>query len=267
MIRTLLARFICLSTTWRVPDTDLTQTDVSAYSVIPSLETFASPMLIDFGRGISLDPSTMMLLPISTLPWQSLTILLGVIMLSVIGLLLYKIYHLTDKTHHLEQALAERNQEIHESQQDLAIANLSIPAGPIAQQAAYSFDIPPREEMPQPMADLHPQSEFLDRMIEVIEENMGEESLKIELFTRELGVSRTILYERVKAITGESVSAFVKDYRLKFAAQLLKQGNFMTSEVAYQVGFNDPKYFSKCFKKKYGQTPREYIKGITAHAN
>lgn len=105
-----------------------------------------------------------------------------------------------------------------------------------------------------------PEEKFLDRLISVIEENIEETELKIELLAREVGMSHSVIYKKVKALTGQSVVEFVRDIKLKRAMQLLKQNKISISEVCYKVGFSDRRYFSESFKKKFGITPSEYAK-------
>ena len=71
-------------------------------------------------------------------------------------------------------------------------------------------------------------------------------------------MSQPVLYKKLKAVTSMSVNDFVKSLRLKRAAQLLQQKQLAVYEIAYSVGYNDSKYFSKEFKKMYGKTPSEY---------
>jgi AraC-like DNA-binding protein len=68
------------------------------------------------------------------------------------------------------------------------------------------------------------------------------------------------LHRKLKALTGLSASEFILSQRLKLATQLLKESDINISQVGYSVGFNDPAYFSKCFKKIYHCTPSEYAK-------
>ncbi len=108
------------------------------------------------------------------------------------------------------------------------------------------------------LTDSH--KDFLRKVIKVLEDNITNTEVNIDLFSKELGVSRTLLYERVKKATGESLGAFIKKNRLNYAAKLLLENHLNTSELAYEVGFADPKYFSKCFRKQFGQTPKEFLK-------
>ena len=68
------------------------------------------------------------------------------------------------------------------------------------------------------------------------------------------------LYRKTKAITGRTPVEYIREMRMKRAAELLSQGKFSVSEVMYTVGFSNSSYFSKCFSKEYGMTPTEYMK-------
>jgi AraC-like DNA-binding protein len=77
-----------------------------------------------------------------------------------------------------------------------------------------------------------------------------------------VGVSRSGLHRKVKSMLGTSPMEFLREARIRKAAQLLSQTSKTVSEVAYACGFSDPKYFSKCFKAAIGQTPTEYKKEV-----
>jgi signal transduction histidine kinase/DNA-binding response OmpR family regulator len=99
---------------------------------------------------------------------------------------------------------------------------------------------------------------FMEKLIELCNENISNFEFDVEQFSGHLGTSRSVMYRKVKSLTGMPVKDFLKVLRLKRAAQLLSQGNLRVSEISYEVGFTDPKYFSKCFKEKYNLTPKEY---------
>ena len=101
--------------------------------------------------------------------------------------------------------------------------------------------------------------EFFKQAITILEENVSNANLDVNLFCKKMAISRTVLYERMKEFTGLSINDFIKDYRLKFAAKLMSENSVPVSDVATLVGFNDPKYFSKCFKKQFGKNPKEYM--------
>ncbi len=100
---------------------------------------------------------------------------------------------------------------------------------------------------------------FLERAIKIIEDNMSNINLDIALLEDELKMSNMQLYRKLKSLTNLSGNEFIKNVRLKKAVQLLESDNYNISEIAYKVGFNDPSYFSRIFKKQYGKAPSEYI--------
>jgi len=100
--------------------------------------------------------------------------------------------------------------------------------------------------------------ELLKKAFKIVEENISNEQFDIPFFCAELGVSRTMLFLKIKAWTNYTPNEFIHEIRLKRAAQLLEQNKLNVSEVSYKVGFNNPKYFSKCFQKKYGDTPSQF---------
>ncbi len=99
---------------------------------------------------------------------------------------------------------------------------------------------------------------FLTKAIEIVEQYMDHADFSVEVFAHELAVSRPLLFTKIKAITSQTPNNFIKSLRLKRSAQLLTQSNLGVAEIAYQVGFRDARYFSKCFQKEFGKTPSEY---------
>lgn len=109
---------------------------------------------------------------------------------------------------------------------------------------------------------------FLDQVLRIVEENLGCEDFGVQELTQAIGVSRSVLYRKIKQQTGLNLVEFINMVRLKKAAQiLLSDSELSISEVAYQVGFNDPKYFSKTFKKFYKESPRTYIEKFSVKNN
>ena len=100
--------------------------------------------------------------------------------------------------------------------------------------------------------------QFMQKVMEFIEEQMDNAELTIDEFAEHLMLSRTIFYRKLKSIIGLTPVDFIREVRIKRAAQLIDSGEYNFSHVAYMTGFNDPKYFSKCFKKVVGITPSEY---------
>ncbi|MBD8488255.1 response regulator [Echinicola sp. CAU 1574] len=103
--------------------------------------------------------------------------------------------------------------------------------------------------------------EFLKKLIEIVNQNLEDPSFNITSFSKEAGVSRTLLHMKLKKLVNLSATEFVKAIRLKEATVLLLEGRNV-SEVAYAVGFSDPNYFSRTFKDKYGVSPSGYKEGL-----
>jgi CheY-like chemotaxis protein/two-component sensor histidine kinase len=99
---------------------------------------------------------------------------------------------------------------------------------------------------------------FFQKLLEIVEEKMVDPEFNGECLSREVGMSLSLLYKKIRSLTNCTVNEFIRVMRLKRAAQLisLDQGN--VNEVAYLVGFNNRSYFSKCFKKQFGHSPKEY---------
>jgi len=104
-----------------------------------------------------------------------------------------------------------------------------------------------------------PDERFLQKAIEVVENNISDPDLDIEHFAAEIGVSRMQLYRKLDALTEMTVKEFVRNIRLKRAAQLLVQKKLNISEIAYAVGFKDLSHFRKCFKIEFGMSASEYV--------
>jgi AraC-like DNA-binding protein len=95
-------------------------------------------------------------------------------------------------------------------------------------------------------------------MREIVEANMADPSFTVEQMADEAHLSRTQLLRKLKALTGTSPNDFIKELRLKRAAEMISQRVDNITQIGYAVGFNDQSYFSKCFKKQFGVSPTEY---------
>jgi len=104
-----------------------------------------------------------------------------------------------------------------------------------------------------------PDERFLQKAIQVVEENISDCDLDIESFSEKVAVSRMQLYRKLHALTDMTVKEFIRHIRLKRAAQMLVQNKMNISEVAYEVGFKDLSHFRKCFKREYGMSATEFI--------
>jgi len=103
-------------------------------------------------------------------------------------------------------------------------------------------------------------ADLLNKLVTIIEDNMETETFSVDRLQREIGMSRMQLHRKLKALTNQSASEFIRSIKLKRAAQLLQQGGIQITEVAYQSGFNHLSYFAKCFKEEFGLSPTEYAK-------
>lgn len=105
-----------------------------------------------------------------------------------------------------------------------------------------------------------PDQAFLTKIMNYIEGQLANPNFNVPMLSVEMGMSQPILYKKIRALTDLSVNDFIKSVRLKKAAQLLNQRVYNVSETAYAVGFSDPKYFTKEFKKQFGLSPTDYVK-------
>ncbi|MEO8532437.1 MAG: two-component regulator propeller domain-containing protein [Flavobacterium sp.] len=101
--------------------------------------------------------------------------------------------------------------------------------------------------------------EFMEKITALINDNLGEEDLSTEFLCDKLGVSSSKLYRKIKELTDLAPNEFIRTIRLKKSAELLKTKKYNVSEVTNLVGFNDPLYFSRCFKKQFGFPPSKLI--------
>ncbi len=99
---------------------------------------------------------------------------------------------------------------------------------------------------------------FLKSVLECVSSNYTDPEFDQNKLTDMMGISKSTMHRKLKSLTGMTATNFIKDYRLKTAYEILKKkGSLRISEIAYAVGFNDPKYFSICFKKEFGMLPRK----------
>lgn len=103
---------------------------------------------------------------------------------------------------------------------------------------------------------------FYNKAIEIVEKFYTESEFDVDHFAAEMFVSRSQLYNKLKAISNLSANEFINTFRLKKSVDLIKEGNLQISEIAYYVGFNDPKYFSRIFKKYYQKSPSAFVRDL-----
>lgn len=104
----------------------------------------------------------------------------------------------------------------------------------------------------------NPDEKMMNQLMCYIEQHIADEDLKMDQMTDAIGISRSVLYGKIKKLMGVSPSDFLRQVRMQRAEQLIAKSRMSISEIAYAVGFADPKYFAKCFKRQTGKTPSEY---------
>ena len=123
------------------------------------------------------------------------------------------------------------------------------------------------QENAQMLADNVMDKKCMDRVMGIVEKEMDNGEFNVDMLTAQMSISRTKLFSKLKAITGQTPADFIMTLRLKRAAFLLRNNlELNIAEISDMVGFNVPKYFSKCFKEKYHVTPQTYRKGMDSEA-
>ncbi|MDR1738251.1 MAG: response regulator [Candidatus Symbiothrix sp.] len=107
-------------------------------------------------------------------------------------------------------------------------------------------------------------SKFLNRVLEVLRDNYNNPDFRQEDFTRAMGVSKSLLNKKLQSVTGQSTGQFIRNYRLNIARELIEKNsrthNLNISEIAWDCGFNDPKYFTRCFHRRFNMPPSSLMK-------
>ena len=136
------------------------------------------------------------------------------------------------------------------------LANKEFLRQRFAQLNYRTEDLPPEvKEAPGLSLD----QDFLIKATELVKKNLGKE-FNVDDLCMEMGMSRSSLYNKIKALTDRSPSDFVRQIRMTEAAALLKSKKYTVAEVSDMMGYSDPKYFTDIFKKHYGMTPSAYMK-------
>lgn len=103
-----------------------------------------------------------------------------------------------------------------------------------------------------------PDEKFIESVLLELENNFEDPEFRLESLATPLNMSYSNIYRKFQSLTGKTLVDFVRSFRLKKAASILMKYNYTISEIAFRVGFNDPKYFSKCFKKEFNLTPKQF---------
>ena len=118
------------------------------------------------------------------------------------------------------------------------------------------------QESAQMLTDNVMDKKFMDQVMEIVGKEMDNGEFNVDMLAVQMNISRTKLFSKLKAITGQTPADFIMTIRLKRAAFLLRNNMELNiAEISDMVGFNVPKYFSKCFKERYHVTPQTYRKG------
>ncbi|MCC8186859.1 MAG: helix-turn-helix domain-containing protein [Bacteroides sp.] len=126
-------------------------------------------------------------------------------------------------------------------------------------RSSLTENTPVQRELTPSQPQVTPYDEvFIRQVMEFMEKNMDNADLAVDDFAQALMLSRTVFYRKLKSVLGMTPTDFIREIRIKRAQQLIATGQYTFSQIAFMAGFNDPKYFSKCFKKQVGCTPSEY---------
>jgi AraC-like DNA-binding protein len=115
-----------------------------------------------------------------------------------------------------------------------------------------------KEYNPKPFLITTQDEDIMGKVMAIVEQNIDNGEFTVEDLSVAIGVGRTTMFNKIKSLTGLSPVEFIRDIRIKRAAQLLTESQLLIKEVSFMSGFSDTKYFGKCFKAKYGMTPLEY---------
>ena len=126
-------------------------------------------------------------------------------------------------------------------------------------QRIHTETSPTEEEVPAD--DMTPEDKaFLERAVQYVHKNLSDSDYDREAFAADMGTSVSTLYNRLRDLTGKSISNFIRDIRIQEACRIAKnERNTRVSDIAYRVGFRDAKYFATAFKRITGKQPKEYF--------
>jgi AraC-like DNA-binding protein len=123
----------------------------------------------------------------------------------------------------------------------------------------------PLELNPAAITITHKDELFLKQVIDIVEERMSDPDFNIDSVAESINMGRSTFYKKFKSLTHLPTVEFIRDMRLKRSKQYMDAGETNITTIAYAVGFNNPKYFSTCFREKFNITPTEYLKSIKQH--
>jgi signal transduction histidine kinase/DNA-binding response OmpR family regulator/ligand-binding sensor domain-containing protein len=134
--------------------------------------------------------------------------------------------------------------------QELFLATIADYPTPKAEKP---WEVTPSEPMVESYDD-----KLMKSLMEVMEKNIDNSDLTVDELVSKIGIGRSVFFKKLKSLTGLAPIEFIREVRVKRAAQLIESGEYTISQVTYMVGCNDPRYFSRIFKHRFGVTPTEY---------
>ncbi|MGG7663563.1 hybrid sensor histidine kinase/response regulator transcription factor [Dyadobacter sp. BHUBP1] len=141
------------------------------------------------------------------------------------------------------------------------ISNLILQREQLQKQFQQHIEIRPSEVAVRSMDE-----QFVNSAVKVVEQNLANAEYTVEQLSEAMSMSRVYLYKKILSLTGKTPVEFIRIIRIRRAAGLLEKSQLTVAEIAYQVGFNNPKYFTKLFKEEYQMLPTEYRKKQAAEA-
>lgn len=198
--------------------------------------------------------------------WWFMLIVFFLILVGVMLIVRLRTIHLSRQREELQNIVMERTKEISEQKKllELKAEELASQNRILTRQneELAGHKILFSQEIKQ--SDIQKGDRFVEKLIETIRENYKNPELDVAVFCEAMGMSKTLLNKRLQDVLGQSIGQFIRTYRLSIAREMLinnqESKNMNVSEIAYDVGFNDPKYFTRCFTKEYGSPPSLYSK-------
>lgn len=153
------------------------------------------------------------------------------------------------------ELLIARIDNMLERRRELVSKLSSMPASEPDSGRKAKIDISPEEIV---ITDRDEQ--LIKKVMKWLEDNVGDADITVDQLASFVGMGRTSMYNKIKGLTGKSPVELIQEFRMEKATYYLKSGQFSVSETSYKVGFSDPGYFSRSFKKHFGMSPADYIK-------
>ena len=189
-----------------------------------------------------------------------------IIALAILGVYLYTVWKMRSMIRQreiLEQTVKQRTEEISQQRkiveqkaEELDRQNKILRRQNEELASRKILFSQPKKDTDEPDSD-----KFAEKALSVIRELYKDPDLDVGTFCESMGMSKTNLNLRIQEAFGQSIGQFIRKYRLSVAQEMMQNDTGMNiSEIAYEVGFNDPKYFTRCFSKEFGTSPSAFLK-------